>query len=317
VISFNGKGVALDTGESRNRILQILFRVIGPLVIIVTVSLVAYLYLFINSIEKKTRLKPEEASEIEKATEQPKPGEPFYILLVGADKRTGWETGRADTIMILRMDVKNKALHLLSVPRDSRVKIRGRGMDKVNHSLAYGGAPLLIDTVEDYTGVEINYYMQVDFEGFSEMIDAVDGVYFNVDESWGNWARIPQERYGYHKRDGREALALLRLRDYPDGDFTRIKHQQQFMREALKQAEYSYTDIPKLASLAASHTKTNIEMGEMLSMGRALIGNDFKLQTATIPGKAGTRGGISYVFPDEGAKDKLVDAMKEGRKFPK
>jgi len=307
----------LDTGRNRGGILRILVRLIGPLAIILAVFLVAYLYLLVKDIEKKTRLKPEEADKVEKATEQPKPGEPFYLLLVGADRRPDWKVGRADTIMILRMDTKNKMLHLLSIPRDSRVIIPGRGQDKINHSLAYGGAPLLIDTIEDYTGIEINYYMQVDFEGFSEIIDAIDGVYFNVDKSWGNWARIPQDRYGNHKRDGKEALALLRLRNYPDGDFTRIKHQQQFIREALKQAEYSYTDIPKLASLAASHTKTNMEMGEMFSIGRALIGNDFKLRTATIPGKTGMINGISYVFPDEGTKDKLVDAMKEGREFPK
>jgi LCP family protein required for cell wall assembly len=252
--------VAKDKGTALLKFLK----TAALMLVILVAGAAIYSYSLAKGLEKKMQLGPKEAAGVKKETTEPKRGEPQYILLVGADRRPGWKVARADTIMILRVDPSSKKAHLLSIPRDSRVEILGQGLDKINHSLAYGGAPLLIATVECYTGLEINYYFQVDMAGFSEMVDAVGGVYLNVDKNWEKGLRGTSTRIGYHKRDGKEALALLRPRHYPGGDFVRIKHQQYFIAEAMKQMMSSYADIPKLASIAASHTKTNMDMREMM-----------------------------------------------------
>jgi len=286
---------------------------IAALILLITVTgTMVYSFLAIKNLETRMQLEPKESKEIEKITTEVKKEEPWHILLVGTDRRPNWKASRADTIMLLRVDPNNKTAHLLSIPRDSRVNIPGHGLDKINHSFAYGGAPLLISTVEGYTGLDINYYFQVDFEMFKEMVDAVGGVDFEVDQSW----RGSNIRHGLHRRDGEEALLLLSLRNYPDGDFTRIKHQQQFLSAAMKQMADSYIKGPELASIVATHSKTNMDIGKMLSLGKAFVPSGAKLQMATIPGKTGSLNGISYVFPDEKAKDELIEVMKKGEDFP-
>ncbi|MBE0448190.1 MAG: LCP family protein [Actinobacteria bacterium] len=305
-----------EVRNKRGMILLKFLKIAALVVVVLVAGSVVYSYSLVKSLEKKMQLEPKEAAEVKKETTEPKKGEPRYILLVGADKRPDWKAARADVIMILRVDPNSKKAHLLSIPRDSRVEILGQGPDKINHSLAYGGAPLLIATVECYTDLEMNYYFQVDMASFSEMVDAVGGVYLNVDKNWEEGLRGTGIRAGYHKRNGKEALALLQPRTYPGGDFVRIKHQQYFIAEAMKQMMTSYTNIPGLASIVASHTKTNMDMGEMIGLGRTFMGSDVKLQTAIVPGKTGMIKGVSYVFPDEKAMNELIEAMKEGKDFP-
>jgi len=286
---------------------------IAALMLVVTIAgTMTYSYLTVKNLERKMQLEPREAKEVEKVTIEPKKEDPWYILLVGIDRRPERKVGRADTIMLLRVDPNSKTAHLLSIPRDSRVNIPGHGLDKINHSFAYGGAPLLISTVESYTGLDMNYYFQVDFEMFKEMVDAIGGVDFEVDQSW----RGSNIRHGFHRRDGEEALLLLSLRNYPDGDFTRIKHQQQFLSAAMKQMAGSYIKGPELASIVAVHSKTNMDIGKMVSLGKAFVPSGANLQMATLPGKMGSLNGISYVFPDEKAKNELVEVMKKGEDFP-
>lgn len=286
---------------------------IAALMLVATIAgTMTYSYLTVKNLERKMQLEPGEAKEVEKVTIEPKEEDPWYILLVGIDRRPERKVGRADTIMLLRVDPNRKIAHLLSIPRDSRVNIPGHGLDKINHSFAYGGAPLLISTVEGYTGLDMNYYFQVDFEMFKEMVDAIGGVDFEVDQSW----RGSNIRHGLHRRDGEEALLLLSLRNYPDGDFTRIKHQQQFLSAAMKQMADSYIKGPELASIVAVHSKTNMDIGKMVTLGKAFVPSGANLQMATLPGKTGSLNGISYVFPDEKAKNELVEVMKKGEDFP-
>lgn len=314
----------------KKQLLLKIFRIMALALVIVAVAAAVASYIFMANLEKKMKLPPKDVKEIGKVVKKPVDNAPFYVLLVGTDRRPGWSVSRADTIMVLRVDAERKRMHLLSIPRDSRVPIEGHGLDKINHSFAFGGAPLLIKTVEDFTGLPINYYFQVDFQGFSEMVDAVGGIYFNVDSSWLNgknqtvasssnvWVDKlsgSTVRLGNLKRDGKEILGLLRVRSYPDGDFTRIKHQQQFIREVMKQILNSYADIPRLASIGASYTRTNMDMAKIIALGKNFTDPKVDLQMATVPGKTGMLKGVSYVFPDNSAKDELVRQMKEGQNF--
>ncbi|MEW5705851.1 MAG: LCP family protein [Actinomycetota bacterium] len=299
----------ISKGQKFLRIIKIVSIVIVGLVIMATASS----YLVIKSLERRMGLDPRTANEVRKIVSEPKEGDAWYILLVGSDRRPNWEASRADTIMVLRVDPVKKTGHLLSIPRDSRVEIQGHGFDKINHSYAFGGIPLLIRTVEDFTDLPINYFVQVDLQTFSESVDAVGGIYYNVGPDW----KVSGVRHGMHLRDGKEALLLLRMRNFPAGDFTRIKHQQLFLNSAVKQMLASYANIPKLVAIVSRHTKTNMGAAQMLSLAKAFAGCKRDLEMAIIPGETAMFNGISYVFPDIKAKNRLVDAMKYGHAFPR
>ncbi|WNM25600.1 LCP family protein [Demequina capsici] len=160
------------------------------------------------------------------------PGETY--LIVGSDSRDGWlddgtEGARTDTIMLLHKPV-NGPVALLSIPRDSWVDIPGNGSGKINASFAWGGAPLLVQTVEQLTGLTIDHYVEVGFTGVVDIVDAVGGVELcydsdvNDEKSELNWTA------GCHVADGATALAFSRMRySDPLGDIGRTQRQQQVM----------------------------------------------------------------------------------------
>ncbi|WNM28506.1 LCP family protein [Demequina capsici] len=160
------------------------------------------------------------------------PGETY--LIVGSDSRDGWlddgtEGARTDTIMLLHKPV-NGQVALLSIPRDSWVDIPGNGSGKINASFAWGGAPLLVQTVEQLTGLTIDHYVEVGFTGVVDIVDAVGGVELcydsdvNDEKSELNWTA------GCHVADGATALAFSRMRySDPLGDIGRTQRQQQVM----------------------------------------------------------------------------------------
>ncbi|GAF90946.1 unnamed protein product, partial [marine sediment metagenome] len=91
------------------------------------------------------------------------------ILIVGCDEIENH--GRADTIVFLSISPKTKDVLILSIPRDTRVEIPGRGMDKINHAYAFGGEKLISKTVSSFLDVPIHFYAVVDFNGFVNIID--------------------------------------------------------------------------------------------------------------------------------------------------
>ena len=190
------------------------------------------------------------------------PGEAQNYLLVGTDSSAGLApddsrtNGRenlgvlSDTIMLLRVDPGSTRAQLLSFPRDLWVTIPGAGEQKINAALAAGGAETLINTITDNFGVPVHHYIEVDWAGFQNLVEAVDGVpmYFDKplrDETTG--LLIPHP--GCVTLDPEQALAFARSRhlEYSEdggatyavdgtGDLGRISRQQAFLRRAIQRA---------------------------------------------------------------------------------
>src|SRR5690606_37647398 len=98
------------------------------------------------------------------------------ILLLGVDKRNG-DSGRSDAVMVLTLDPKRDRMQLISIPRDTRTLIAGMGFeDKINHAYAYGGVDVSIETVEYLLDIEIDYYVEMNMEGLSDLIDVLGGI---------------------------------------------------------------------------------------------------------------------------------------------
>lgn len=184
------------------------------------------------------------------------------ILVVGSDARWGKPGSRSDTMMLVRIDPKNKTVSILSIPRDLRVPIPGYGFDKVNAAYAYGGEKLLIATLRDYFGVSINHFVETTFHGFGQMVSAIGGVYLpidgryynhNVGTSSTNFANIDLQP-GYQKLSSIQALQFVRFRHF-DSDFYRAARQQLFLREVERQIVANKYDIGRMRSLLRAFTK--------------------------------------------------------------
>lgn len=192
------------------------------------------------------------------------PGEPMNVLLVGSDTRdtaqgdiaeatgkgaTGTSGQRSDTIMVLHIDPRTARAAILSIPRDLWVEISGEGYhDRVNTAYAIGGAALLVRTIQDNLGIDIHHYVEVDFQGFSRIVDTVGGVavYFASPARDFNTG-LDIAAAGCAQLDGYQALALVRSRYYESyeygrwvsdasSDFGRISRQQDFVRRMLRKA---------------------------------------------------------------------------------
>ena len=160
------------------------------------------------------------------------------ILILGLDQR-GTEKARADTIIVLSINNATKEMTMLSIPRDSRVEIPGRGLDKINHAYAYGGVSLMRATVEKLLGVPVHHYVVTNFSGFVGLVDTLGGVTLDVERSI--YVKAEQDypavklEPGEQRLTGYEALAYVRFRKDSEGDFGRMRRQQQFLQAVAKE----------------------------------------------------------------------------------
>ena len=103
------------------------------------------------------------------------------IVVLGVDGREkDDDPGRSDTLFVVMFDPKSKNVSLLSIPRDTRVRIPGHGWDKINHAYAFGGHKLTQQTTEELLGIQVNNYVMVDFSGFESLVDAIGGIAFAI-----------------------------------------------------------------------------------------------------------------------------------------
>lgn len=157
-------------------------------------------------------------------------------LIAGSDARggeavsdDGTEGQRTDTIMLLHR-ARNGNSYLVSLPRDTLVDIPGHGRYKLNAAFAFGGSPLLVETVEDLTGLTIDHYVEVGFDGVSEVVDAVGHVNLCIDQDVDDEKSGLSMTEGCHDVGGDQALAFVRARYFdPTADMGRQQRQQQFV----------------------------------------------------------------------------------------
>ena len=184
----------------------------------------------------------------------PPAGKPQTLLLVGSDRRYGDPRGdaRSDTLMLIRLDPKQSATTVLSIPRDLRVTIPGHGIDKINAAYGEGGLDLTTRTVKALLGTpgnpfRVNHAIAVNFKGFRDAVDIVHCVYVDVDRRYyhSNLGVPIGQRYseidvqpGYQRLCGQDALSYVRFR-HLDNDIVRADRQQDFLREASAQVSTS------------------------------------------------------------------------------
>jgi len=233
------------------------------------------------------------------------------ILAVGTDSLE--DRGRADSILVLSVSPKTKDTILFSIPRDLRVMIPERGMDKINHAFAYGGVDLLKKTVEDLIGLPIHYYGVVDFEGFKYVIDALGGIDIYVEKDMYYIDRAGSVKINLHKGqqvlDGEKALEYVRFRSDSLGDLGRIQRQQKLINAVIDKILNvdNLTKIPNIVSSLPDYINTNMGSSDIISLARLMKDIDReKIWIETIKGEPQYIGGVSYLVVDtQEVKDRV------------
>ncbi|CUH95744.1 hypothetical protein P22_1824 [Propionispora sp. 2/2-37] len=238
------------------------------------------------------------------------------ILVMGVDERSG-DVGRSDTLFVITVDKDTKAVSMLSVPRDTRVKIPGHGYDKINHAYAEGGHKLSMKAVEELLDIPIDYYVLVNFSGFVNIVDALGGIDINVEkrmyyeDPYDDKGLVINLRPGLQHMDGKTAIQYVRYRD-EEGDIGRVKRQQKFVKALMDEAASPavITKVPALISELSSAIKTDMSVNEMLNLAKLL--NDASkqgLHATMVPGRPAYIDDVSYWIPDIAALRKHMAAL--------
>lgn len=226
------------------------------------------------------------------------------IVVLGVDERSD-DVGRSDTLFVVMFDSKTKSASLLSVPRDTRVRIEGHGWDKINHAYAYGGHKLTQKTVEELLGIKVNNYVMVDFKGFEGLVDAIGGIDIDVEKDMyyhDTWDGFTVDlKKGRQHLNGKTAIQYVRFRD-EEGDIGRIRRQQHFLMAVYDKITSAdmLLHIPGLAKQLTSMVKTDMPLSDMIDIGKALhtMVKEKGLSMAMVPGEPKYIDGVSYWLPD-------------------
>jgi LCP family protein required for cell wall assembly len=257
------------------------------------------------------------------------------MLLVGSDSRDPDAPvdrpgqARTDTIIVMHIPASHDRAYLVSVPRDLYVRIpenAGAGCTtgeraKINAAFAFGGLPLTVRTVECFTDVRVDHVMAIDFAGFQKVTDALGGVDLRVESSIASIHK-PYRKFskGVNHMNGAEALDWIRQRkQFPDGDFARMRHQQEFLRALMDKAASSgtLTNPAKLNSfLKAVTAAVTVDKGfslvDMAVQFRDLRGENLHFVTSPNIGSH-TINGESVVVSDREKALAMYQAISTGK----
>lgn len=248
----------------------------------------------------------------------------FLLMGVDAEDVSKSKGTRTDTMMLTKVNFETGDITLFSIPRDTRLNVKGR-LDKVNSAHAIGGPELAVETVKDFLGIELEYYVKVDYKIVKDVVDAIGGVVVDVPMTMiyrDPTAKPPLNiniKKGIQELDGKNAHDFLRFRHnndmtvgYPEGDVGRIKTQQYFMKELVKQTlrPKNILNLPSLIKTYYNNVETNVPLTSMLK-GAASASkiNVENMTTATVPGAGEYVGAVSYYLYDRSALNEVVSEM--------
>jgi polyisoprenyl-teichoic acid--peptidoglycan teichoic acid transferase len=229
--------------------------------------------------------------------------QPIVILAIGSGARPGDDVlhSLSDSIHIIEIDPKNHHAVIIGVPRDSWVSIPGHGTNKINAAMGYGGPALLIQTLEQISGLHIDYYALTTFWGISSMIDQIGGltvdVPFSMHDSYSGANFSP----GVHHLDGKQVLAFSRDRhSLLSGDFGRSEDGGRVFLAALAQYRKEFAQDPSRMfswiSAGMRNLSTDLPLTNILQLAYFSTKIPLKnVQNMVLPGTTGMEGALSVV----------------------
>lgn len=271
-------------------------------------------------------------------TERPiNASEPLVFLVIGSDTRAGLDSlqnfgespgARGDVIMLVKLYPDSGTAQILSLPRDLLVDIPGKGTNRINAAYGLGGAPLMVKTVRQVTGLPVHHYVEVDFVGFRSLVDEIGGVYIDFPFPARDANSALSVEAGHQLLDGTQALAYARSRHYEElhggewlpvdaDDFGRTGRQQRLVLAILASLKKpsTLTETGAVVGSFASHLSVDSALMEssLIELAyrmRSISGS--KIETATLPGYIDTFEGMSIVRMQHPEADNMIAAFAGG-----
>lgn len=218
------------------------------------------------------------------------------IVLFGVDSRNDSDQGRTDSIIIATIDQSSQVIKLTSVMRDMYVEMgNSHDMNRINAAYSLGGPELALKTLNKNLGLDLKYYAIIDFSGFQELVDDMDGIDVNVKpnevneinkyilEVNGKNSTLLQKS-GFQHLNGQQALSYARIRHVGDGDYERTERQRTVLTCLFQKAkEVSILKVPDLITTLASYIQTNMPLSKVLDLGLSAYKFGGGIQQMRIP----------------------------------
>ncbi len=253
-----------------------------------------------NTVNEKMH-DPVETIDTKLTKEKLKATEPLNVLLLGIDSEDD-QRGRSDAIMVMQLDPITDALTIVSIPRDTRTEIVGKGIeDKINHAYAFGGAEMSVATVENFLGVDIDYYVSINMDGLVELVDELGTITISNEVAWTDSKYDFPE--GIVEMDGQKTMSYVRMRKKdPMGDFGRT-HRQRKVIEGIINEGASVGSVPKFSGMLdilGTNMSTNMDFDDMKQLFSGYKDTRRNVSEYMISGSGQKIDGIYYlIVPDE------------------
>lgn len=250
-------------------------KVIGIIVLVLALAIGGYAFYLYNSAKKlvnEDMHSPVDAIDTGVTKEKLKKTDKLNVLLLGIDSE-GDQQGRSDAIMIMQLNPADDSMQIISIPRDTRTEIVGRGFqDKINHAFAFGasecgapcGANMSVATVENMLNLELDYYVSINMDGLVELVDELGTITVDNKIAWSDKGYDFPE--GVIEMDGNKTKAFVRMRKKdPAGDFGRTERQRQVI-EGIIQKGASLGSLPNVTGMMdvlGQNMSTNMDFDDM------------------------------------------------------
>lgn len=310
-----GSGSAGQAGKPRRRRSRVKIALLILLILLlIALAVVGIFYWRLDQAVKDSNARvPADVREVLKKPSGGISSGAVNILFLGSDQRPD-ENARADTILLVRANGKDKTFSQLSIPRDTLADIPGYGEDKINAAYAYGGPALMIATVQQFTGVPIHHYVELEFAGFPAIVDQLGGVEIDVpsviDSQYPNgyeWTEVHFDAGPQHM-GGERALTFVRVR-YSDDDFHRMERQQRFMEALTKKltSPGNMARMPLIAPGMVENITTDLSTNDILRLGWTKFRTPpDRNRKFVLVGSPEDIGGGSYVIVDENESQAMI-----------
>lgn len=245
--------------------------------------------------------------------------DPVSILLLGIEGYTDdYDKGRSDTIIVATFNPDTQSMQMISIPRDTRVSIpRRETKTKINHAYSLGGRDRTIETVEQFLDIPIDYFVSVNFNGFVNIVDILDGVrvdvpfdFYDINKDWETF----YFKEGEMELDGEAALVYARMRKKdPRGDFGRNERQQQIVKGVIDKLSTPNTllKIDDIAGEIGENVETNLRISEALAFRQKYSNfNSTDINSLTLTGTDKYINDIYYFEPDDDSLEEIQKALK-------
>lgn len=246
------------------------------------------------------------------------------ILVLGGDSRdldhASSQMPRTDTMLIVSIDPVTKQASLFSILRDTYVQIPNRGHSRINAATVLGGAELAMETVSEFTGLPVQYYVYVDFQGFVALVDAIGGVEYYVEKDMQYRSRADGPEWdidlkqGLQTLDGKKALQYVRFRHDALSDYARTERQRKFLMAVAEkmQTTANLLRLPSILNKIEPYIQTNLSLNDMVKLGTlAFQVNTDSIGSVQLPPnhllREETIGGASVITVDRNQLQQFVE----------